>query len=337
MIKILSYPTCSKSFKFICDNLQLTNKKYKLDKVSPFDVTLRDGLQGLTKEQQLTMNPNDLTKLYFEIKEKYQPKNMEIGSIVSSNSKILPIFKNSNCFYNYIEHCQTPDICKNTNNFILIPNEEQFQNIYKFIGLDCFSFITSVSESFQMKNTKMTLDTTYKQIHNMMCILDDKPGKNIVKLYVSCINECPIEGQIDTMEIINKIKKYQELKPDILCLSDTCGTLSEEVLYRILSSLNLGSDNGPIGPSMPQKPSPSHSEGLKRESYNNISLHLHVKPGRENEVEKMIHTALDYGITSFDVSALKSGGCSVTMNQNDLCPNLSYELYYKSLTTYLLK
>ena len=67
MIKILSYPTCAKSFKFICDNKLLSNNIYKLDKVlkaSPFDVTLRDGLQGLTKEQQLTMNPNDLTKLW---------------------------------------------------------------------------------------------------------------------------------------------------------------------------------------------------------------------------------------------------------------------------------
>jgi hypothetical protein len=27
--------------------------------------------------------------------------------------------------------------------------------------------------------------------------------------------------------------------------------------------LTLGADNGPIGPKVPQKPSPSHSEGLK--------------------------------------------------------------------------
>jgi hypothetical protein len=34
---------------------------------------------------------------------------------------------------------------------------------------------------------------------------------------------------------------------------------------------------------------------------------------------------------------LESGGCSVTMDKNKLATNLSYELYYKSLFTYILK
>jgi hypothetical protein len=320
MNKLTIYPSCARSFRYFIDSYGEKDKKFmnkyvtRLLKVKPFDVTLRDGLQGLSKEQQLTMKPVDMLNLYFQIKEKYQPRNMEIGSIVSS--KVLPIFKNSDSFYNYIEYCQlNPDEPK-INNFILIPNETQFNNINKFIGLNCFSFITSVSESFQMKNTKMTLDTTFQQINNMMRVLDDKPEKSTVKLYVSCINECPIEGKIDNNVIIEKIQKYQKLKPDILCLSDTCGTLTSEDLNYII--LNLQRD------------------GIKND-YSNLSLHLHVKPGREDEVEKIIHTALDFGINSFDVSTLKSGGCSVTMNESDLAPNLSYELYYKSLATYLLK
>jgi isopropylmalate/homocitrate/citramalate synthase len=316
MSKILLYPKCAKTFIDFCHSEKhLTNKFVnKLRKLKPFDVTLRDGLQGLSKEQQLTMKPVDMLNLYFQIKEKYQPRNMEIGSIVSS--KVLPIFKNSDSFYNYIEYCQLNPDEQKINNFILIPNETQFNNINKFIGLNCFSFITSVSESFQMKNTKMTLDTTFQQINNMMRVLDDKPEKSTVKLYVSCINECPIEGKIDNNVIIEKIQKYQKLKPNILCLSDTCGTLTSEDLNYII--LNLQRD------------------GIKND-YSNLSLHLHVKPGREDEVEQIIHTALDFGINSFDVSALKSGGCSVTMNESDLAPNLSYELYYKSLFTYLLK
>ncbi len=316
MSKILFYPKCAQSFMEFChSNKYLTNKFVnKLIKVRPFDVTLRDGLQGLSREKQLTMMPIDKINLYFKIKEKYQPKNMEIGSIVSS--KVLPIFKNSDSFYNYIEHCQLEPDEPKINNFILIPNETRFNNINNFIGLSCFSFITSVSESFQMKNTKMTLDTTFQQLNNMMRILDDKQEKSTVKLYVSCINECPIEGKIDNNIIIEKILKYQELKPDILCLSDTCGTLTADDLNYII--LNLKRDE------------------IKND-YSNISLHLHVKPGREHEVEQIIHTALDFGITSFDVSALETGGCSVTMKESDLAPNLSYELYYKSLATYLLK
>ena len=68
-----------------------------------------------------------------------------------------------------------------------------------------------------------------------------------------------------------------------------------------------------------------------------FSLHLHVKPGREHIIEKIIHKAFDYKIALFDVSILDSGGCSVTMQNDKLCPNLSYELYYKSLYNYIIK
>jgi len=313
MLKMLSYPSCAHSFKIFCESDKKLLNKYvnKLIKVRPFDVTLRDGLQGLTKEQQLTMKPADKVELYYQIKQKYKPQNMEIGSIVSN--KVLPIFQDSDSFFNWIEWCQLEPDEPKINNFILIPNETQFQNINKFIGLSNFSFITSVSESFQMKNTKMSLDTTFQQLNNMIHTLDDEPEHHTVKLYVSCVNECPIEGKINNNIVIDQILKYQQLKPDILCLSDTCGTLTLDDFTYIIDNLN------------------------KDKNYNNISLHLHVKPGREDEVEQIIHKALDFGITSFDVSALESGGCSVTMSKSELAPNLSYDLYYKSLTTYLLK
>jgi len=313
MLKMLSYPSCAHSFKIFCESDKKLLNKYvnKLIKVRPFDVTLRDGLQGLTKEQQLTMKPADKVELYYQIKQKYKPQNMEIGSIVSN--KVLPIFQDSDSFFNWIEWCQLEPDEPKINNFILIPNETQFQNINKFIGLSNFSFITSVSESFQMKNTKMSLDTTFQQLNNMIHTLDDKTEQHTIKLYVSCVNECPIEGKINNNIVIDKILKYQQLKPDILCLSDTCGTLTLDDFTYIIDNLN------------------------KDKNYNNISLHLHVKPGREDEVEQIIHKALDFGITSFDVSALESGGCSVTMSKSELAPNLSYDLYYKSLTSYLLK
>ena len=313
---MLSYPNCARTFKIFCESDKGILNRYvnKLIKVTPFDVSLRDGLQGLSKQQQLTMTQSNKVELYYNIKHKYKPRDMEIGSIVSN--KVLPIFQDSESFFNWIEWCQMdPDELK-VNNFILIPNEKQFQNIHKFMGLTNFSFITSVSESFQMKNTRMSLDTTFQQLNNMMRQLDDEPKRHTIKLYVSCINECPIEGKIDNNIVIEKILTYQQLNPDILCLSDTCGTLTVDDFNYILNSLK--------------------QLGVKR-YYNNLSLHLHVKSGRENEVEQIIHTALDFGITSFDVSALESGGCSITMDKSDLTPNLSYDLYYKSLATYLLK
>ena len=53
------------------------------------------------------------------------------------------------------------------------------------------------------------------------------------------------------------------------------------------------------------------------------------------EVEKIIHMALDRKIINFDVSLLDSGGCSITIPKENLVPNLSYELYYKSIVNYI--
>jgi hypothetical protein len=99
-----------------------------------------------------------------------------------------------------------------------------------------------------------------------------------------------------------------------ICLSDTCGTITtEDFEYIIESCLFFGL--------APRK----------------FSLHLHVKNDRKNEVESLIHKALDFKINKFDVSYLKTGGCSVTMKKTNLSPNLSYDLYYKSFVSYIEK
>ena len=69
--------------------------------------------------------------------------------------------------------------------------------------------------------------------------------------------------------------------------------------------------------------------------YSNFSLHLHVK--KQYITEEIFYEALNRNITQFDVSDIESGGCSVTMEANKLCPNLSYPLYYEFLTKYIMK
>ena len=101
---------------------------------------------------------------------------------------------------------------------------------------------------------------------------------------------------------------------DSICLSDTCGTLNEEDFEYIIDTCVYF--------------------GLPLSKF---SLHLHVNKSRESEVEKIIHKALDRKIINFDVSLLDTGGCSVTMNKDRISPNLSYELYYKSLCNYIMK
>jgi isopropylmalate/homocitrate/citramalate synthase len=312
---ILHQVTSHKEFKLWLLSNPLYERVYNcLGKPKPFDVTLRDGLQGLSKEQQIKYHLLTKKNLYEVIIKDYCCDKIEVGSIVSE--KVYPIFQDTLELLNYVEN----NIVKLTDNtpvntifnYILVPNSKYLSKIINTTFVNHFAFITSISNQFQMQNTKMTLEDSDKEIQNMLISLKDRDFTT-VKLYVSCINECPIQGKLDNDFIVNRLLTLNELIqtfkiPVTICLSDTCGTLTAKELEYILLSFKL------------VKPS--------------FSLHLHVIPGREKEVEKLIHKALDYGITEFDTSLLETGGCAKVIG---IKPNLSYSLYYFSLMTYIEK
>lgn len=307
-------------------NYKLLNIYNSIGSPKPFDVSLRDGLQGLNKEKQGLFTTQHKIKLYNEIVDKHSPSNIEIGSFV--NYKILPVFKDTEKLLN----CLTKDNdnsnnINNINNYVLVPNMIQLQNALK-AGAASFSFITSVSDSFQYKNTKMLLDENLSNINDMMVYLDDYRNfeidsetgniianfrKKNVKIYVSCINRCPIEGEIKTSRIISQLIKINKLNPDKICLSDTCGTLTPENFTSIINYCKKAKID------------------IKK-----FSLHLHIKPEMEDIVQEIVFIALDNGINEFDVSHLSTGGCSVTMDKDKLAPNMNYEQYYKFLMNYMI-
>lgn len=309
-----SYPKCMNSFmKLILSNPKLLKNYTSIGRPCPFDVTLRDGLQGLSKEQQDLITTDVKKEMYRNLLMKYAPKNMEIGSCV--NPKVLPIFKDTKALFEYTQKVSY------INKYILVPNLSQMQNALNF-GANNFSFITSVSDSFQFKNTKMNINENLNNISEMLMFLDDysiMPNNYLpfipfgIKLYVSCINECPIEGKISHSKILHRLSQLKEFKIDNICLSDTCGTLTSEEFADIVNMCrNIGLN------------------------VSKFSLHLHIDPSNEKQAEQIFHHAIDNGIINFDVSELTTGGCSVTMDKNKLKPNMSYEQYYKFLTNYLI-
>jgi isopropylmalate/homocitrate/citramalate synthase len=312
------YPKCAESFKKWYLSSYKFGKIYNdLGKPKPFDVTLRDGLQSLTKEEQNNLTTNDKLKIYNDISI-YRPRNIEIGSIVSE--KVLPVFKDTLELFEILTNLRSKDYITNQkkeNYFIVIPNQNKLDSVLKNPKFNYFSFITSVSNSFQLKNTKMSLEESDRDIYEMLYELDVSKYRGrppFVKLYVSCINECPIEGKVDNDFIVHRLLTLNKMNVDSICLSDTCGTLNEEDFEYIVDTCAFF--------------------GLPLSKF---SLHLHVNKNREKEVEKIIHKALDRKIINFDVSLLDSGGCSVTMNREKISPNLSYDLYYKSLCNYIMK
>ena len=152
-----------------------------------FDVTLRDGLQSISK----IYNLEEKKELLFKIIYKMQPQALEIGSIVSP--KILPQMNNSIELYKYANEYNT-FVNKPIDFYMLTPNLKSLE-IACLNNIENFSLITSVSDSFQKKNINKTLVETKSEIRSMMENIETTPEKKI-KLYISCINKCPIQGKI---------------------------------------------------------------------------------------------------------------------------------------------
>ena len=305
--KIRQYPQCAASLALWLQKSPNKNVIYENLNPQLFDVTLRDGLQTIPKEQIAGWTTAEKKATYYHINIKHKPQNIEMGSLASP--KVLPIFADSLNLYKQLEE---EPVTTTANKYILIPNKKMLKLAMEH-NVKNFSFITSVSNAFQKKNTNTTLDDKKIELKEMANSINVQNNK--IKLYVSCINECPLTGAIDNDWIVHEILNYEKnIKVDELCLSDTCGTLKfEDFEYIIDTCLYFG-----IPPSK-------------------LSLHLHFSENNFDNTKQIIYHAFEKRINKFDVSMFDMGGCSVTMSANKCNKNLTYDAFYKILVDYIEK
>ncbi len=271
----------------------------KFKPIKLFDVTLRDGLQSIPKIYTL----KEKEKLFDTIVTHRCPSSMEIGSIVSPN--ILPQMQNSLELFQYANSFKSC-FSKPFDIYMLTPNTKSLDTAIKH-NVENFSFITSVSSAFQKKNINKSLDETKKEIEKMMELVV-QVNDHKVKLYISCITECPVKGQLELQKIIDEILfyyySYEHLNE--ICLSDTCGTLQFHDFKYILDELNK-----------------------RNIDMDKLSLHLHNQSDKQN-IKNIILYAMKMEINKFDVSYMPDiGGCSVTMKETH--GNLGYEQIYECM------
>jgi isopropylmalate/homocitrate/citramalate synthase len=292
-----------------------------LEKINPvlFDVSLRDGIQNAKPENFPLSRKIDT---FHSIIQSNMAPRIEIGSLASP--KLLPIMSDSLVFFNHVtthisdikhkaecsrdlDDFQTPKI------YMLIPSIEKLR-IALIHNIKNFSFITSVSNEFQLRNTKKTIQDKKNELKTMSEILIREPGSQTfqTKLYISCINRCPFVGKIDNDFILKEILHYhKDFLFDEFCLSDTMGTLNfDDFSYIIDNCIYFG-----IPPSK-------------------LSLHLHVKSDNLENIRDILFYAFSKNINKFDVSCLETGSCSVTMNK-DLTTNLTYDMFFSMLLKYI--
>jgi len=294
-------------------------KVYEKINIQLFDTSLRDGIQCANPNNYSLQKKSDI---FYNILTNYKPQNIEIGSMVSP--KILPIMSDIvplnnlsqlHILYHRRFSKNSGSLAPKPNIYVLIPNSKRLENAITY-GFKHFSFITSVSNEFQKKNTKRTLRETKTDLQECLRILDREFSNRAdynTKLYISCINHCPISGPLDIVIILNEIMEYYKLyKFDEYCLCDTCGNLKvDDYEYLLNSMILLG-----IHP-------------------DKISVHLHVDHANENNVRKILWHSFKNNIRKFDVSLLTEGGCSVTIKKEYAYPNMTYEFFYNCIDQYL--
>lgn len=241
------------------------------------DVTARDGLQSLKKiltvEQRVKLIKQLSNCMFSEI---------EVGSLV--NPKIIPAMKDSLEVY-------TKTLDDKFKSYVLVGNEKNISDI-NFHKIKYFSLFTSPSNQFNINNINTDVEGSFERFKKMINKLD-KRENHYIKGYISCVSECPFEGEISIDKVLDTIKKYKEIGVDEICLADTIGTLKPDKLNRILQNSEKIYDN------------------------NLISLHLHT----ENELttnrwKENLNVAINNNVYKFDTSLLGIGGCPAVYSKN---------------------
>jgi hydroxymethylglutaryl-CoA lyase len=274
-----------------------------------FDVSMRDGLQTLPPTYTLKHKKIMLDRII----DTYKPESLEIGSLVSP--KVLPQMKDSHELYKHAtKHYIQKNNVYNPLFYLLVPPTEKHLEMAKNLNVKNISIMSSVSNRFQEKNVRLSLRETKNNIINAVNIpisLKHKNNFNNVKVYMSCISHCPISGKIDNDIIINELYEYLNIDNiDEVCISDTCGIMSFGDFKHIIDYLSIDMKN----------------------NLDKVSLHLHCNDNLNYyTINNIIKYAIQNKIYKFDVSCLDAGGCSVTMNNNELNNNLTYERFCAAL------
>jgi len=243
------------------------------------DVTARDGLQSL----KTIFDVSHRTKLIKQL-SKCNFQEIEVGSLV--NPKIIPTMANSlDVYHNTLN-------TEKFKSFVLVGNNKNIQEINEN-SIKYFSLFSSPSDEFNKRNINTDVDGSFKRFEKMLQLLEDRKNHHI-KGYISCIGDCPYQGDIEVDKIIYTIQKYQELGVDEICIADTIGTLQPEKLNRILT------------------------ETKKIYDHKLLSLHLHTENELTTDIWKRnLEVSLKHDIYKYDTSLLGIGGCPAAYSKED--------------------
>lgn len=177
----------------------------------------------------------------------------------------------------------------------IVANEKGAEIASQFERVDYFGYPFSISEEFQMRNTKATIDQSFLRVESIKEIAE-KHNKEVI-LYISMAFGNPYDELWNEEIVLEWSQKlYDKLEIKTQALSDTIGAADPDLVKRLFE-LAI--------PSLPEV---------------TFGAHLHTVP---NNAKKLIESAYKAGCRRFDGAIKGFGGCP--MAKNDLTGNMPTE------------
>ncbi|OIK12261.1 hydroxymethylglutaryl-CoA lyase [Bacillus sp. MUM 13] len=236
------------------------------EKVEIIEVGPRDGIQN-----EANFIPTEKKIELINALNKTGIKRMEATSFV--HPKYVPQMKDAKEVLEGIERNLSIQY------MALIPNEKGYDRAVES-GINALSLVVGASDSFNLKNVKMTKD---QSVENLRAVIRKSKEKDIfIRYNIATSFWCPYKGEVNPNLVLEMVKQAEELGADEIVLCDT------------------------IGRANPYQVSELFEKALSLKTNAAISAHFHDTYGF---ALANVAAALEVGITRFDASIGGLGGC----------------------------
>ena len=243
----------------------------------------RDAMQGLhdfietdTKARYI----NQLLKVGFD--------TIDFGSFVSP--KAIPQMRDT------AEVLSKLDLGSTSSKLLaIVANQRGADDACQFDEIDYLGFPFSISETFQQRNTKSSIEESLSRVDSIQKLAIKSKKKLVV--YISMAFGNPYEDEWNAEIAIRWSKKLSDMGVEILALSDTIGAANPNDIEYLFKSL------------IPELPSVE------------FGAHLHSTP---QTVDSKLAAAINAGCKRIDGAIKGYGGCP--MAKNDLTGNMPTEI-----------
>ncbi len=254
----------------------------------------RDAMQGLSHfiDTDIKINYlNSLLEVGFD--------TLDFGSFVSE--KAIPQMKDTAEVLEQLDLSNT-----STKLLAVIAGYGGLKRAIEFDKIDYLGFPLSISETFQIRNTKKTIEEALNLVSEAqnLCLQHNKT----LVVYLSMAFGNPYKEAYNAEIVSDFMKKLNALDIKIVQLSDTIGSSTPQNIIPLFESLTKEFSNIEIG------------------------AHFHSSLGTANE---KIEAAYQAGCRRFDGAMLGFGGCP--MAKDDLIGNIATESILAFTTTKHLK